>query len=51
MAGSRTLHITDPQFGIDEDVPVSVPRDKSVVVLLRFEKTRAKSNFVQKIIR
>lgn len=51
MAGSQTLHITNPQFGIDEDVPVSVPRDKSVVVILRFEKTGAKSKLVQKIIR
>ena len=50
-AGRQTLFVTNPQFGINEQLTLTVAKDKTVVVILRFEKSGAASKLVQKTIR
>ncbi|MDP2344580.1 MAG: serine/threonine-protein kinase [Deltaproteobacteria bacterium] len=50
-AGRQNLVVTNPQFGINDSIPVAVGKDKAVVVILRFEKQGAVYKRIQTTIK
>ncbi len=50
-AGRQTMVVSNPQYGINESFTVNVPKDKTVVVILRFEKHGSGFKLAEKTIR
>jgi hypothetical protein len=50
-AGRQVLTLTNPEMGLKDAFPVVVPADKTLVVILRYEKKGAAWVLAQKTIR